>query len=73
MKPLSNFNFETITTSSQAIKEIEHQLKILTKMVSTHDFPLSEDDKKQLVDNIKWLKRFYEAAERTLLDETRRS
>ena len=67
MKPLPNFNFDVLDTSAKALKEIEHQIRLLKDIIVESDY--TKEDKEQLIINIKWLKRFYEAAERNLLKE----
>lgn len=65
MQKLSNFNFSSIKTVPQALKKIESQVKELAKIVGqTKEF--NEDDKAQLVENIDWLKRYYERAEKVI-------
>ena len=67
MKPLPNFNFDVLDTNAKALKEIEHQIRLLKDIIVESDY--TKEDKEQLIINIKWLKRFYEAAERNLLKE----
>jgi hypothetical protein len=71
MKPLPNFDFDSLDTYPKSLKAIEGHLKLLIKMTSDTDFPLSDDHKEQFIKNIQWLKRFYEAAERNLLNGNR--
>lgn len=67
MRPLPNYNFANITTFPQALSEIEKQIRLLAEIVSECGDDFTEEDKVQLIANIQWLKRFYEAAERCLL------
>jgi uncharacterized protein YoxC len=65
MQKLPNFNFSSITTVPQALKKIENQVRELAKIVEkVKEF--NEDDKAQLVENIDWLKRYYERAEKVI-------
>jgi|GEM_PF-5717997 len=65
MQKLPNFNFSSITTVPQALKKIESQVRQLAQIIdNTKEF--SEDDKVQLVENIDWLKRYYERAEKVI-------
>ena len=65
MQKLPNFNFSSITTVPQALKKIESQVRQLDQIIdNTKEF--SEDDKVQLVENIDWLKRYYERAEKVI-------
>ena len=69
MKPLPNFNFDSLTTSASAISAIEQQIRLLIKYVAECNESLVDADKTQLVQNILWIKRYYETAERLLLDD----
>jgi uncharacterized protein YoxC len=65
MRKLPSFNFSSIKTVPQALKKIESQVIELAKIVEeTKEF--SEDDRAQLVENIDWLKRYYERAEKVI-------
>ena len=65
MRKLSSFNFSSIKTVPQALKKIESQVIELAKIVEeVKEF--SEDDRAQLVENIDWLKRYYERAEKVI-------
>jgi hypothetical protein len=68
MRPLPNYNFAMLDTYPKSLKAIEEQIQELRLIVSECEFPLSDEDKNQFLDNIKWLKRFYESAERNILD-----
>lgn len=69
MKPLPNFDFTTLDTYPKSLAEIERQIRMLISIVEETPDPFTDDDKKQLIANIQWLKRFYEAAERRLLND----
>lgn len=69
MRPLPNFDFTQITSYTIALTQIEAQINTLREIVDECDEYFTEDDRKQLKTNILWLKRFYEAAERCLLDD----
>jgi uncharacterized protein YoxC len=65
MRKLSSFNFSSIKTVPQALKKIESQVRELAQIVKeVKEF--NEDDKVQLVENIDWLKRYYESAEKVI-------
>ena len=70
MRSLPGFNFLTLTTYSKALAEIEKQIRILIELIDECDDTFTDEDRAQLVQNIKWLKRYYEAAERAILNET---
>jgi len=65
MRKLSSFNFSSIKTVPQALKKIESQVVELAKIVEEIK-EFSEDDRAQLVENIDWLKRYYERAEKVI-------
>jgi len=67
MKSFQGFNFNSISDASDALQKINDQIKVLAGFVSECD-PLEEDDRVVFVENIEWLKRFYETAERRVLD-----
>ena len=65
MRKLSSFNFSSIKTVPQALKKIESQVRELAQIVEeVKEF--NEDDRVQLVENIDWLKRYYERAEKVI-------
>ncbi len=68
MRPLPNFNFDELTTYQKSLVAIENQIRELSNIIAECEGYFTEEDKVQLVKNIQWLKRFYEAAERNLLD-----
>jgi len=67
MKLLPNFNFNSITNVSDALQKINDQVRLLADYVSEID-SLEEEDRSVFVENIDWLKRFYETAESRILD-----
>jgi hypothetical protein len=69
MKPLPNFNFNSISTYGIALCEIERHINILRDIIGECPETFSDNDRSQLIVNILWLKRFYEAAERCVLDD----
>jgi len=71
MRPLPNFEFSALQTYSASLAEIEKQIRLLIEIIQECDEQFTEEDNKQLVTNIQWLKRFYEAAERNLLNGNR--
>lgn len=68
MKSLPNYNFESLDTYPKSLKAIEEHIRLLITYVEECDETFTEQDKKQLSNNIQWLKRFYESAERNLLN-----
>ena len=68
MRPLSNFNFSILNTFDKSSHEIENQIKELIIRIEECDDHLTDFNRTQLINNIQWLKRFYESAERNLLD-----
>lgn len=68
MRSLPNFNITQLTTFDQTLNAIQDQLYELITRIDECDDTLSEDDRKQLVNNIQWIKRFYETAERNILN-----
>ena len=65
MRKLSSFNFSSIKTVPQALKKIESQVRELAQIVEEAK-EFNEDDRAQLVENIDWLKRYYERAEKVI-------
>jgi uncharacterized protein YoxC len=65
MRKLPSFNFSSIKTVPQVLKKIESQVRELAQIVEeVKEF--NEDDRVQLVENIDWLKRYYERAEKVI-------
>lgn len=64
---MPNFNFSSIETTDQALDEIQKQIYVLISIIQECDDNFNEQDRTQLVENISWIKRFFETAERTLL------
>lgn len=69
MKPLPNYNFDSITSSGMALEETEKHIRLLVEHIRECDDVLTLADKTQLVNNILWIKRFYETAERLLIND----
>jgi hypothetical protein len=69
VRALPNFDVRGISCYSEALRLIEEQLVLLQEIVGECD-PLTDADREQLVKNIEWLKAYYEAAERCLLERT---
>jgi len=65
MRKLSSFNFSSIKTVPQVLKKIESQVRELAQIVEEAK-EFNEDDRAQLVENIDWLKRYYERAEKVI-------
>ena len=68
MQLFSNYNFDNISTSQIAFDEIQRHIYVLINFVNTCNDRLTDDDLANLATNIQWLKRFYEAAERCILN-----
>jgi hypothetical protein len=65
MRKLPSFNFSSIKTVPQVLKKIESQVRELAQIVEeVKEF--NEDDRVQLMENIDWLKRYYERAEKVI-------
>lgn len=69
MKSLPNYNFDLLDTYPKSLKAIEENIRLLIEYVEECDDTFTASDKKQLASNIQWLKRFYESAERNLLND----
>jgi hypothetical protein len=67
MKSFQGFDFNSINNVSDALQQINDQIRVLAGFVGECD-PLEDNDRKVFVDNIAWLKRFYETAEKKVLD-----
>lgn len=52
-----------------ALGEIEKHIRLLVDHIRECDDVLTPADKIQLVNNILWIKRFYETAERLLIND----
>jgi uncharacterized protein YoxC len=65
MRKLPSFNFSSIKTVPQVLKKIESQVRELAQIVEEIK-EFNEDDRAQLVENIDWLKRYYERAEKVI-------
>jgi hypothetical protein len=71
MRPLENFDFSTLDTYTKSLAEIEYQIRELIVRIEECDTFFTDNDRTQLIANIEWIKRFYEAAERNLLNGNR--
>ncbi len=69
MKSLPNYDFSQLTDYTLALNEIEKNVKLLKEAVLECGETLSDEDRSQLIINIKWLRRYYEAAERSVLND----
>lgn len=69
MKSLPNYDFSQLTDYTLALDEIEKNVQLLKTAVLECDETLSDSDRSQLIINIKWLRRYYEAAERSILND----
>ena len=69
MQLFSNYNFNSITTSNDAFDAIHNHIQQLIKFIDECGDQLNEQDFNALATNIAWLKRFYEAAERCLIND----
>ena len=67
MKALPNFDFASIQSFDMAIDAMERNILLLAEFVREGDL-FTEQDRAQLVVNITWIKRFFEAAEKELYD-----
>jgi hypothetical protein len=70
MKTLPNFNFGSQKSFNDMVVELCVNINLLAEYVLECD-PLTEVDRETLIVNIQWLKRFYEALEREILDDNR--
>ena len=68
MKALPNFNFDSIKTVDDAFSKLESEIRDLADLIED---PFGEDDRDQLSENIEWVKRFYETAEKRILESDR--
>lgn len=68
MRSLPNFNFENLDTYTKSLTAIEENIRLLIQYVEECDDNFTDDDRTQLINNIKWLKRYYESAERNILN-----
>lgn len=69
MKSLPNYDFSQLTDYTLALDEIEKNVQLLKTAVLECNETLSDSDRSQLIINIKWLRRYYEAAERSVLND----
>jgi hypothetical protein len=67
MKSFQNFDFNSVLTTSNALGQIDKHIRTLAEFVGECD-QMTEEDRVVLIENISWLKRFYEAAESRVLE-----
>jgi uncharacterized alpha-E superfamily protein len=60
MKPLPNFDIASLSTLDEVFSQLEDNIRRLAGFL---DGAMSEQDAQQFMDNLYWLKRFYERAE----------
>jgi hypothetical protein len=65
MRKLPSYNFQNINTVHHALEEIESHIKDLAEIIEECE-QFDDDDRTQLVENIEWLKHFYERAEKVI-------
>jgi CRISPR/Cas system CSM-associated protein Csm2 small subunit len=65
MRKLPSYNFQKIKTVHRALEEIESHIKDLAEIIEECE-QFDDDDRTQLVENIEWLKHFYERAEKVI-------
>ncbi|CAB4122417.1 hypothetical protein UFOVP35_15 [uncultured Caudovirales phage] len=70
MQKLPNFDFSAVKTISGMLTSLEEQVRLLATYVDDCD-PLDDDDRDELLENIEWVKRFYEITERRIVDDDR--
>jgi hypothetical protein len=69
MQLFSNYNFNSITTSEVALNELVLHIHLLIGFIDECGDRLTQQEFNNLATNIAWLKRFYEATERCLLND----
>jgi hypothetical protein len=60
MKPLPNFVVASLNTLDETLVHLEDNIRWLAEDV---DGAMDDDDVQQFVQNLDWIKRFYERAE----------
>jgi len=65
MRNLPSYNFQKIKTVHHALEEIESHIKDLAEIIEECE-QFDDDDRTQLIENIEWLKHFYERAEKVI-------
>ena len=60
MKPLPNFDVASLSTVDETLLHLEDNIRWLSDDI---DEAMDDDDVQQFVQNLDWIKRFYERAE----------
>jgi len=60
MKPLPNFDVASLSTVDETLLHLEDNIRWLSDDI---DGTMEEDDVQQFIQNLDWIKRFYERAE----------
>jgi hypothetical protein len=60
MKPLPNFDVASLNTVDETLLHLEDNIRWLSDDI---DGTMDDDDVQQFVQNLDWIKRFYERAE----------
>ncbi|NBW18261.1 MAG: hypothetical protein EBR82_60840 [Caulobacteraceae bacterium] len=60
MKPLPNFDVASLNTLDETLVHLEDNIRWLAEDV---EGTMEEDDVQQFIQNLDWIKRFYERAE----------
>jgi hypothetical protein len=60
MKPLPNFDVASLSTVDETLMHLEDNIRWLSDDI---DGAMDDDDVQQFVQNLDWIKRFYERAE----------
>ena len=60
MKPLPNFDVASLNTVDEVLLHLEDNIRWLSGDI---DGAMNDDDVQQFVQNLDWIKRFYERAE----------
>ena len=60
MKPLPNFDVASLNTLDETLVHLEDNIRRLAEDV---EGTMEEDDVQQFIQNLDWIKRFYERAE----------
>ena len=67
MQHFPNYDFTSITTSNKAFEDLENHIQLLKNFVNDCN-ELNVEEFNVLESNIKWLKQFYDAAIRCLVN-----
>jgi len=60
MKPLPNFDVASLNTVDETLLHLEDNIRWLSDDI---DSAMGDDDVQQFIQNLDWIKRFYERAE----------